>query len=87
MIGGGLAGLATAIGLAERGQSVTLLEARRVGWGASGRNGGFVSAGYAQSMDKIRRRVGDNHACELFQLSRQAMTLIQQRIAKYAVSR
>ncbi len=85
VIGGGLAGLATAIGLAERGQSVTLLEARRVGWGASGRNGGFVSAGYAQSMDKIRRRVGDNHARELFQLSRQAMTLIQQRIAKYAI--
>ena len=46
IVGGGMAGLATALGLAERGKKVIVLEARRVGWGASGRNGGFVSAGY-----------------------------------------
>ena len=44
MIGGGMAGLATALDLAERGRSVVLLERHRVGWGASGRNGGFVVA-------------------------------------------
>ena len=45
IVGGGLAGVATALALAERGHSVTLLEEHRIGWGASGRNGGFVSAG------------------------------------------
>ena len=46
VIGGGMAGLATALGLAERGTTdVVVLEGRQVGFGASGRNGGFVSAG------------------------------------------
>ena len=48
VIGGGLAGLSTALGLAERGISVVLLEAQQVGWGASGRNGGFVSSGFSR---------------------------------------
>src|SRR5580692_9247074 len=43
VIGGGLAGCATALDLAEHGHKVALVEARRIGWGASGRNGGFVS--------------------------------------------
>ena len=42
VIGGGLAGLSTALELVSRGRSVVLLEAARVAWGASGRNGGFV---------------------------------------------
>ncbi len=46
VIGGGLAGINTALGLIERGRSVVLLEANRVGWGASGRNAGFVTKGY-----------------------------------------
>ena len=47
VIGGGMAGLATALGLAERGRGVVLLEARRLAFGASGRNGGMVGTGYA----------------------------------------
>ncbi len=47
VIGGGMAGLATALGLAERGRKVVLLEARRLAWGASGRNGGMVGSGYS----------------------------------------
>ena len=58
VIGGGLAGINTALGLAERGQKVLLLEARRIGWGASGRNGGFVSPGFALSTDALCRQVG-----------------------------
>ena len=42
VVGGGIAGCAAALELAERGQRVVLLEAQRIGWGASGRNGGFV---------------------------------------------
>ena len=46
VVGGGLAGLSAALELAERGYSVVLLEAQRLGWGASGRNGGQVLPGF-----------------------------------------
>ncbi|HEY5580504.1 MAG TPA: FAD-binding oxidoreductase, partial [Rhodoferax sp.] len=46
VVGGGYAGLSAALGLAERGYAVTLLEAQRIGWGASGRNGGQVIVGF-----------------------------------------
>lgn len=50
VIGGGLAGLTTAREFARKDHDVVLLEARSVGWGASGRNGGFVSAGFARPL-------------------------------------
>ncbi len=46
VVGGGLSGLATAIGLAERGKKVILIEDKRIGWSASGMNGGFAVAGF-----------------------------------------
>ena len=58
IIGGGLAGLTAAYDLAKAGRKVALVEARRVGWGASGRNGGFVSAGYSAGYERMAARVG-----------------------------
>ena len=58
IVGGGLAGLTAALKLARSGRKVVLLEAQRVAWGASGRNGGFVSAGYATGLGPIGRRGG-----------------------------
>ena len=69
IVGGGLAGLTAAEKLARSGRSVVLLEAQRVAWGASGRNGGFVSAGYATGLSSIERRVGAEGTKELFRLS------------------
>ena len=46
VVGAGMAGITTALELLRRGRSVILLEAKRVSWGASGRNGGVVSPGY-----------------------------------------
>lgn len=69
IVGGGFAGLWTALELARRGWSVILLEEHRIGWGASGRNGGFVSAGYSQRLDKIVERVGREQARALLKLS------------------
>jgi gamma-glutamylputrescine oxidase len=69
IVGGGLAGLTAALKLARSGRKVVLLEAQRVAWGASGRNGGFVSAGYATGLAAIERRVGPNQTRELFRLS------------------
>src|SRR5206468_5625644 len=62
VIGGGLAGLTTAVELARRKQRVVLLEANRLAWGASGRNGGFVSNGFAEGLDEIAGRVGKEAA-------------------------
>ena len=85
VIGGGLAGLATALGLAERGRRVVLLEARRLGFGASGRNGGMVGTGYAAGHRKVAALVGEAHARELHDLTVDAFELIRRRIDHYAI--
>jgi len=85
VVGGGMAGLATALGLAERGRDVVLLEANRVGWGASGRNGGFVSGGYSLGLDGIEARVGRADADALVRLTFDALQLIRTRIEKYGI--
>jgi len=80
VIGGGLAGISTALGLAERGVSVVLLEAERMGWGASGRNGGFISCGFSQNALTLARKYGEPRAQQLYGLTQQAYDLIQTRI-------
>lgn len=82
IIGGGLAGLTAALKLARSGRKVVLLEAQRVAWGASGRNGGFVSAGYATGLASIERRVGKDQAKELFQLSKEGVEIIRRNIGE-----
>ena len=79
VIGGGLAGLATALGLAERGRSVVLLETNRMGWGASGRNGGFASAGYPLSMRDLVAQRGLSDASALWRLSAEALAIVKRR--------
>ena len=66
IVGAGLAGLTLALRLGEQGQTCVLLEAEQVGWGASGRNGGFVSPGFAQSLGVLDRKLGRDHAKALF---------------------
>jgi len=69
IVGGGLAGLTTALELARAGVKVALLEAESVGFGASGRNGGLVSPAFAGGDDAIRARVGPEAARALHRLS------------------
>jgi len=83
VVGGGLAGLATALGLRERGVNVVLLESRQVGWGASGRNGGIVGSGYSLPPDRLIARVGLQHARELYRLTQDAIALVRRRIEHY----
>lgn len=80
VIGGGLAGVSTTLGLVERGINSVLLEAQRIGWGASGRNGGFVGRGFSQSALKLVNMLGENHAKRLYGLTASAIELIQRRI-------
>src|SRR5580765_6928674 len=86
IVGGGPAGLSTALSLAERGKSVVVLEARRVAWGASGRNGGFVGAGFAAGLDSIIKRAGLEQARKLYALTREAVERIQERIRRYGIA-
>ncbi|MFQ5783247.1 MAG: NAD(P)/FAD-dependent oxidoreductase [Alphaproteobacteria bacterium] len=85
IVGGGLAGLSAALGLAERDASVVLVEAKRVGWGASGRNGGFVSAGFSLPLERLISRLGRAQAQRLYALSADAVALMRRRIEQYGI--
>jgi gamma-glutamylputrescine oxidase len=86
IVGGGYAGLATALGLAERGiPEVLLAEAHTVGYGASGRNGGFVFAGFSLGEAALLRAVGADDARALYASTRAAMRSIRQRIDTHRI--
>ncbi|MEH0165643.1 NAD(P)/FAD-dependent oxidoreductase [Paucibacter sp. JuS9] len=87
VVGGGFAGLATARGLQERGtRNVAVLEARSIGHGASGRNGGFVFGGYSRDARELLMDLGPGPARELYALSRSAVGLIRERIERHAIA-
>ena len=62
VLGGGIAGCSAALHLAKRGYKVALLEARRVGYGASGRAGGQTIFGFAVGQQRLEREVGRDDA-------------------------
>lgn len=84
VVGGGLAGLTTARELLKAGKSVALLEAQRIAWGASGRNGGFVSPGFAAGIEEILSRVGLVRAKALYRLSVEGCEKVRATIAEIA---
>jgi len=86
IVGGGLAGLTAALDLARAGRSVLLLEAERVAWGASGRNGGFVSPGYATSLAAIERQTGRDQADELYRLTMEGVEIVRSNIESLAIT-
>lgn len=86
IIGGGLAGLTTALQLARAGQSVIVLEAQRIGWGASGRNGGFVSPGFANDGEAIAKTTGIENARELHKLSIEGVRFVRDTITELNIA-
>lgn len=84
VIGAGFTGVSAALVLAERGYSVALLEANRVGWGASGRNGGQVINGIS-GLGKIRKRRPDVDEQVFRDLKWRGNDLIRERVAKYDI--
>lgn len=80
IIGGGYTGLSAALHLAERGMDVLLIEAHRVGFGASGRNGGQVGSGQNQDQDWLEQTVGHDHARKLWDLSQEAVGMVKSLI-------
>lgn len=85
VVGGGLAGLSAALNLREKGFSVLLLEGSHVGFGASGRNGGQVIAGYAGDIDGIRSQLGEDAAKALWDMSVEAVEIIDERVRRHDI--
>ncbi|HEX8900896.1 MAG TPA: FAD-binding oxidoreductase [Vitreimonas sp.] len=85
VIGGGFTGLHAALNAAERGFSVILLEAGRIGWGASGRNGGQMIPGWRKSATDLIARYGEAKARTLFDMAMEARNLSIERITKHNI--
>jgi len=86
IVGAGFAGLATALGLIERGiKDVVILDAERVAFGASGRNGGFVFGGYSLGCADLLAQLGPERARAVHALTQRAVDLIRRRIARHGI--
>lgn len=85
IVGGGYTGLSAALHLAEAGFDVVLLEAHRVGFGASGRNGGQLGSAQRMDQEDLERLVGNDDAAKLWDLAEDAKDLVKSLIAKHQI--
>ncbi|WP_322032514.1 FAD-binding oxidoreductase [Paraburkholderia sp. J76] len=86
IVGAGMAGITAALELLRRGRPVVLVEANRVSWGASGRNGGVVSPGYSTGFDSIARHIGAENAKKLYQMSIEGVDMVDANIRELKIS-
>ncbi|HET9651267.1 MAG TPA: FAD-binding oxidoreductase [Usitatibacter sp.] len=86
VVGGGYAGLSAALELAKRGYGVALLEAKRIGWGASGRNGGQVLVGMGEDGEgAIEKQFSKEDARRAWNVSVEGIDLLHRRIREHAI--
>ncbi|PJE35713.1 FAD-dependent oxidoreductase [Pseudooceanicola lipolyticus] len=85
VVGGGYTGLSAALHLAEAGFDVVLAEAQRVGFGASGRNGGQLGSGQRVEQDALERLMGDPEAAKLWTLAEEAKALVRDLIKRHGI--
>lgn len=85
VIGAGFLGLSTALELAEQGKQIVVLEGARIGFGASGRNGGQAINGFEEGIDEYIEQVGPENTHKLWRMSLEAIDIIDERIAKYGI--
>ncbi len=86
VVGGGYTGLSAALHLAERGFRVVLLEARRIGNGASGRNGGQLGSGHRRPQALLERALGVEAARRLWELAEEAKAAVRERITRHRIA-
>lgn len=86
VIGGGYTGVSSALHLAELGYSVVLLEAHRIGWGASGRNGGQVGSGQRVDQLVLEQRHGLSHAKLLWGLAEESKKVVADLIRAHEIN-
>ncbi|MGZ0784894.1 NAD(P)/FAD-dependent oxidoreductase [Pseudomonas saponiphila] len=85
VVGGGFSGLNTALELAERGFSVVLLEARKIGWGASGRNGGQLIRGVGHGLEQFTKVIGSDGVRQMKLMGLEAVDIVRQRIERLQI--
>jgi gamma-glutamylputrescine oxidase len=85
VIGGGFTGLSAALNLAEQGLDVVLLEAERVGFGASGRNGGLVGSGQRKDVLEMEEQFGFEKSKLFWDFAEAAKAEIRARVAKHDI--
>jgi len=85
IIGAGYTGLSSALHLAERGFKVVVLEAERIGWGASGRNGGHVGVGQRKGQEDLEKMLGLETAKALWDMGLEAVQLVEELIRKHDI--
>ncbi|MCM2394784.1 FAD-binding oxidoreductase [Rhizobium sp. S95] len=85
VIGAGFTGISAALQLAESGFKVIVVEGERIGFGASGRNGGQIVNGYSRDLEVITRRYGPDKAAKLGAMSLEGGNIIRERTAKYGI--
>jgi gamma-glutamylputrescine oxidase len=85
VIGGGFTGLSAALNLAERGFDVVLLEAERIGFGASGRNGGLIGSGQRKDALELENQFGYERSKTFWDLAEFAKAEIRERVAKHEI--
>lgn len=85
VIGAGFTGISAALALVERGFSVVVLEAERVGFGASGRNGGQIVNGYSRDLAVIERRLGHEKTLAFGRMSLEGGRIIRERVQQYEI--
>ena len=85
IVGGGFSGLNTAIELAQKGFSVVLLEAHKIGWGASGRNGGQLIRGIGHGLEQFESIIGADGVRELKLMGLEAVEIVRRRIAQFTI--
>lgn len=85
VIGGGYTGLSAALHLAQAGRKVVLLEAQRVGFGASGRNGGQLGSGQRADQMSLEKTLGKDHARDLWHMAEETKELVKSLIADHRI--
>ncbi len=85
VVGAGYTGLSTALHLAEAGMDVVLIEAHRVGFGASGRNGGQLGSGQRMDQGGLEKLMGGAEAAKLWTLAEDAKALVKGLIARHGI--
>ncbi len=85
VVGGGFTGVNTALELAERGYSVTLLEANRLSWGATGRNGGQIIGGIGHSLEQFEKTIGREGVRAIYDMGVECCDIIRQRVERYQI--
>lgn len=85
VIGAGLTGVSAALNLAERGYSVVLIEASRVGWAASGRNGGQLIGGFACGMDTFAQYMPEGDVRLMWDMGQETLDIVKRRVARHRI--